>query len=227
MRIDSHHHLWHYDPGEYAWIDENMSELRRDYLAEELESEIKQAGIDETIAVQARQTLEETRWLLDVTRTHPAVRGVVGWVPLVDEGVEAVLAEFSADKKLRAVRHVLQDEPDDAFMLRDDFNRGIGLLGSFGLVYDVLIYARQLGNTIRFVDRHPEQPFVVDHIAKPVITRTSFDREWADRIRDLARRDRVSCKLSVWSRKSAIPNGRRRLSNPTSRPCSTPSDPIA
>ena len=125
MRIDSHHHLWRYDSREYAWIDENMGVLRRDYLAEGLEGETARAGIGATIAVQARQTLEETRWLLEVAGAHPMIRGVVGWVPLIEEGVADVLAELSSNLKLRGVRHVLQDEPDDAYMLREDFNLGI------------------------------------------------------------------------------------------------------
>lgn len=196
MRIDSHHHLWRYEPREYAWIDENMGVLRRDYLAEELEAETARAGIGATIAVQARQSLEETRWLLEVAGAHPMIRGVVGWVPLIEEGVADALAELSSNPKLRGVRHVLQDEPDDAYMLREDFNRGIRSLEHFGLVYDVLIYARQLADTIRFVNRHPDQPFVLDHIAKPAISRSSFDEPWAGLIRELARREHVSCKLS-------------------------------
>jgi L-fuconolactonase len=196
MRIDSHHHLWRYDRREYPWINEGMSVLRRDYLPADLKEQIDQAGIQGTVAVQARQTLEETRWLLRLAAEHPFIVGVVGWVPLVDPDIERVLAEFAGQTMLRAVRHVLQDEPDDELMRSADFHRGIRQLAPAGLVYDVLIYSRHLASAIEFVDRHPDQSFVVDHIAKPTIAKGSFDREWAGRIAELARRDQVTCKLS-------------------------------
>ncbi len=196
MRIDSHHHLWRYDSLEYPWISQGMSVLKRDYLPADLKDQIDQAGIQRTIVVQARQTIEETRWLLELARAHSFIVGVVGFVPLVDAGIDRVLVEFSGETKLRAVRHVLQDEPDDALMHDAEFNRGIGKLAPFGLVYDVLIYGRHLASAIEFVDRHPRQPFVVDHIAKPTIVRATFDRLWAGQIRELARRDHVACKIS-------------------------------
>jgi L-fuconolactonase len=196
MRIDSHHHLWRYDRSQYPWITEDKSAIARDYLPSDLKLLIDQAGIEGTIVVQARQTLEETRWLIELARSHSFIRGVVAWVSLVDADIAEVLVQLSSETKLVAVRHVLQDEPDDAFMLRDDFNRGISRLSGFDLIYDILIYARQLANTIAFVDRHPAQPFVLDHIAKPVISRDRIDQPWADHIRELARRDHVTCKFS-------------------------------
>jgi len=196
MRIDSHLHLWRYNSLEYPWINDGMSILRRDYLPADLKDQIDQAGIQGTIAVQARQTLEETRWLLELARARSFIVGVVGWVPLVDADIDRVLAEFSGETKLRAVHHVLQDEPDDALMHHADFHRGISRLAAAGLVYDVLIYARRLASAIEFVDRHPRQPFVIDHIAKPVIARMSFDRLWAGQTREFARRDHGACKLS-------------------------------
>jgi L-fuconolactonase len=196
MQIDSHHHLWRYKRDEYPWITEDKNTLARDYIPDDLKVLIDQAGIDGTVVVQARQTLEETRWLLGLAKSHPFIRGVVGWVPLIDGNIENALAEYAGETKLKAVRHVLQDEADDAFMLRQDFNRGISCLAKVGLVYDILIYARHLPNTIEFVDRHPMQPFVLDHIAKPVISVALFEQQWADQIRELARRDHVVCKFS-------------------------------
>ncbi len=185
-----------YDSVEYPWIDEGMSVLRRDYLPIDLKDQTDQARIQGTIAVQARQTLEETRWLLELPRAHSFIVGVVGWVPLVDPDVDRILAKFSGETKLRAAQHVLQDEPDDALMHHADFHRGISRLAPLGLIYDVLIYAGHLASAIEFVDRHPRQPFVVDHIAKPAIAGGRFDQAWADKIRELARRDHVACKLS-------------------------------
>jgi L-fuconolactonase len=196
MQIDSHHHLWQYSAAEYPWIGPGMEVLRRDYLPADLEANLDAARVHGTVVVQARQTLEETRWLLELAGTSPVIHGVVGWVPLIDPGVGGTLESLVADRHLKGVRHVLQDEPDEAYMLRDDFNRGVACLRSLGLVYDILIFARHLENTLRFVDRHPRQPFVVDHIAKPTIAAQSFDERWAAGIRDLARRPHVTCKLS-------------------------------
>ena len=196
MRIDSHQHLWRYDPREYAWISDDMKVLQRDYLPEDLERNLREAGLDGSIAVQARQDVEETAWLLEIARAHPFVRGVVGWAPLVDPAVVAELERMAEDPRLRGLRHVLQDEADDAYMLRDDFNRGVAALRRFGLVYEVLVYPRHLERVLKLVDRHPDQPFVLDHAGKPVIRGQAFDETWARGIRALAERPNVTCKLS-------------------------------
>ena len=196
ITIDSHHHLWQYNEAEYPWISDAMGVLRRDYLPDDLKANLDKAGVHGTVVVQARQTLEETAWLLELAGRSRFIHGVVGWVPLVAPDVSETLAQHALNPKLRAVRHVLHDEPNDAYMLRDDFNRGIAGLKGLGLVYDILIFARHLENTITLVDRHPGQPFVVDHIAKPTITARAFDAVWAEQIRALARRPHVSCKLS-------------------------------
>jgi L-fuconolactonase len=195
-RIDSHHHLWHYEPAAYPWITDATPLLQRDYDVADLLAALAGTGVDGTVAVQAQQAVEETEWLLALAREHPIVRGVVGWVPLVEADVEAHLDRLSADTRLKGIRHIVHDEPDDAFVLRSDFNRGVAALERYGLVYDVLIFARHLRNALAFVDRHPRQPFVVDHIAKPVIRAGRFDDEWARGLRLLAERPHVTCKLS-------------------------------
>ena len=195
MVIDAHHHFWQYDPAQYAWIDEAKSVLRRDFLPEHLAAEIAAAGVDGVVSVQARQTIEETGWLLDFADRNEFIRGVVGWAPLVSPRVADDLARLSDRKKLKAVRHVLQDEPDDDYMLRADFNDGIRGLAQFGLAYDILIYERQLPQAIQLVDRHPSQVFVLDHIAKPRIGEGLLS-PWRENIRELARRQNVYCKIS-------------------------------
>ncbi len=193
--IDSHHHFWRYNAQDFGWIDEPMQAIRRDFLPHDLASAIQEAGVDGVVSVQARQSLEETRWLLELAAQNSFIRGVVGWVPLVDPQVPAILEKLAAQKKLRAVRHVLQREPDDRFMLREDFNRGIAALHPLGLAYDILIFERHLPLAIEFVDRHPQQVFVLDHIAKPRIKDNVFE-PWRKNIRELARRPHVYCKLS-------------------------------
>jgi L-fuconolactonase len=193
--IDAHHHLWSYQPSEYAWISENMRPLARDFLPADLAVELRNAGIDGTVVVQARQTLAETRWLLSLANNSPIIRGVVGWAPISSETFPAQLENLRQDKKLKGLRHVIQDEPDDYFILRSDFNRGISAMAKSGLVYEILIFARHLPATIKFVDLHPSQVFVVDHIAKPLIGKAVLD-PWRSQIAELARRENVYCKLS-------------------------------
>ena len=194
-RIDAHHHLWRYTPHEYEWIDESMGLLRRDFLPDDLVREIAAAEIDGTVAVQARQTLEETRWLLELADECDAIRGVVGWAPIAGDDFPGVMEEFAERPKLKGLRHVIQGEKDENFILREDFNAGIRALRGSGLVYDILIYERHLPQTIEFVDRHPEQVFVLDHIAKPRIAEGLIE-PWAGAIRELAKRGNVWCKVS-------------------------------
>jgi L-fuconolactonase len=193
--IDAHHHLWRYTPAEYGWIDEDMQALRRDFLPADLTAAMATAGIDGTIAVQARQTMDETRWLLDLADANEAIRGVVGWAPIAGEEFPGVMEEFDGRAKLKGLRHVIQGERDEHFILREDFNSGIRTLLGSGLVYEILIYERHLPDTIDFVDEHPEQVFVLDHIAKPLIAAGQIE-PWATRMKELGQRENVWCKLS-------------------------------
>lgn len=195
MKIDSHHHFWKYNEKEYGWMDERMARIRRDFLPADLKREIDRAGIDGVVSVQARQTVEETRFLLALAERREFIKGVVGWVPLIDPNVREAMAEFSAQKKLKGYRHVLHDERDDRYMMRDDFNSGVKAVTEAGLIYDILIFEKHLPQTIEFVDRHPRQVFVVDHIAKPRI-RDGYLSPWQSRINELARRENVYCKIS-------------------------------
>jgi L-fuconolactonase len=194
-RIDAHHHLWKYSSEQYPWMADNMYGLRRDFLIDDLNQVLRDAGIHGAVAVQARQVLEETEWLLGLAERYEFMRGVVGWVPLVERGVRNQLEKLSLRPKLKAVRHVLHDESDDFYMLREDFNRGVAYLKDFNLRYDILVFERHLPQTIEFVDRHPQQVFIVDHIAKPRI-KDGMLSPWRENIIELARRENVYCKLS-------------------------------
>ena len=194
-RIDAHHHLWRYSAAEYGWIDESMSALRRDILPDDLVAVMAAAGMDGAVTVQARQTLEETRWLLGLADGCEAIRGVVGWAPIAGEDFPGVMEEFADRQKLKGLRHVIQGEKDENYILREDFNAGIRAMRGSGLVYDILIYERHLPQTIEFVDRHPEQVFVLDHVAKPMI-REGLLEPWATRMRELGKRENVWCKVS-------------------------------
>jgi L-fuconolactonase len=195
LTIDAHHHLWKYNSDDYVWMNDSMTVLRRDFLVRELERVMRESHIEGTVAVQARQTIAETEWLLELAARHSYILGVVGWVPLTEIDAGPILERLTQQPRLKAVRHVLHDEPDDFYMLRSDFNRGIGMLPSFGLAYDILIFERHLPQTMEFVDRHPRQIFVIDHIAKPRI-RDGILSPWRERIRELAKRENVYCKIS-------------------------------
>ena len=172
-----------------------MEAIARDFLPADLQTEMARCGITGSVVVQARQTLAETDWLLGLAESSPAIRGVVGWAPLCDAGFPRILGKFAGRKKLKGLRHIVQAEPDDEFILSDDFNKGISALAGSGLVYDILIYERHLPAAIKFVDRHPNLIFVLDHVAKPRIKERVLE-PWKTNLVEIARRENVYCKLS-------------------------------
>ena len=173
MKIDSHHHFWRYSSEEYDWIGDDMSVLRRDFLPPDLKTAMDETQIEGVVSVQARQSVEETRALLDFARDNSWILGVVGWVPLASPDIERVLEEFLDEKKLKSVRHVVQGEAD-GFLEGAQFNSGIRALEPTGLLYDLLVVERQLPEAIAFVDRHPNQRFVLDHIGQTAHQRRQF-----------------------------------------------------
>ena len=195
MRLDAHQHFWMYSPEDYGWINDSMAALRRDFLPQDLQPLLASEGFDGSIAVQARQSLEETRWLLELAAHNEIVKGVVGWVDLRSPSLPAQLDQFAQNPKLVGVRHVVQDEPDDDFMLRSDFRRGIARLRDYDLAYDILIYPRQLPAAAQLAHEFPDQHFVLDHIAKPLIAEGRMN-SWERDIQELAQSENVSCKLS-------------------------------
>ena len=195
MTVDSHQHFWHYHPDTHGWITPAMSVLRRDYLPADLEPELRDHGITGCVAVQAAQTAGETDFLLRLANENPFILGVVGWLDLRSDTLPEQLEAYSAFPKLKGLRHIVQDEPDDRFMLQPGFLRGIGELARFGLTYDILIYPRQLPAAAELARRFPQQRFILDHLAKPDIRRKP-DAAWRDGLQALAAHPNVSCKLS-------------------------------
>lgn len=195
MRIDAHQHFWRYTPEHYGWITDAMPILQRDYLPPDLRPLLDRAGVDGTVAVQARQDLDETLWLLDLADQHAWIKGVVGWVDLQSPQVRAQLDQIARHPKLRGIRHIVHDEPDDQFMLRPAFLHGLGLLHERNLTYDLLLFPRHLPIAAEVVHRFPQQRFVLDHIAKPHIKTHTID-PWQADLRALAKCPNVHCKLS-------------------------------
>lgn len=195
MRIDAHQHFWIYNPYEYGWIDDSMAAIRRDFLPRDLKPELDANDFSGSVLVQTRQTLAETRWLLELAEENPWILGVVGWADLQSLDIRSQLQQLAHNPKLIGVRHIVQGEPDDRFLLRPDFLRGIATLAEFDLAYDILIYTKHLPVAAEFVRHFPQQRFVLDHLAKPPIK--SGDLElWSDGIRRLAEFSNVFCKLS-------------------------------
>ena len=195
MRIDSHQHFWIYDPNQYPWMTDELSAIRSNHLPEHLQVEFDRLGIDGSVAVQARQSLDESRWLLKMADESCLIKGVVGWVDLRSEHVEDQLAEFAEHPKFVGVRHVVQDEPDENFMLLPEFIRGISKLKSYDLSYDILVFPKQLPAAIELVKQFPDQPFVLDHLAKPLIKDKEIST-WDEHIRELAQFSNLTCKVS-------------------------------
>ncbi len=195
MIIDAHQHFWRYHPTRYAWITDNMELLRRDYLPADLRPVLRENGVDACIAVQARQSDQETQFLLELAAGSPEIIAVVGWIDLTSPAIFENLQRYREFSRLRGFRHIVQDEPDDHFLLREDVVRGIAALHSFGYPYDVLVYPRQLPAAVELMRRLPEQKFVIDHIAKPDLRRGVLE-PWASQIRSVAKYPHVYCKVS-------------------------------
>lgn len=195
IRLDTHQHFWRYNPAQHVWMTDGMEVLRRDYLPDELAPLLAGAGFDGSIAVQARQMVEETEWLLALADEHAFIRGVVGWVDLCSPLVGEQLKRYAAHPKLVGVRHVVHDEPDDEFVLAPAFRHGIELLEAYDLAYDLLLYPRHLPIALKLVREFPAQRFVVDHLAKPII-RDGLLQPWRDDLLRLAELPNVCCKLS-------------------------------
>lgn len=188
--IDAHHHLWRYSAAEYAWIPPGTA-LAQDQLLAELEVATRAGGVTGTVVVQARQVLEESDELLALADESQLIRGVVGWVPLIDAAVESEIARLSSHPKLKSFRHVLQGE-DDEYFLREEFHRGLALLPKYGVRYDLLIFQRQLPLALQLVDRQGDVSFIVDHIAKPQIRKGKIDPQWKSGMAALAARENVT-----------------------------------
>ena len=195
MRIDSHQHFWKYDPERDGWITDEMPVLKRDYLPADLEPELDACGVNASVAVQADQSERETHFLLQLAEQHPFIAGIVGWTDLCAPDAAKRLENFSRFEKLRGFRHIAQAEPDERFLLREDFVRGISCLSQFDFTYDILIYPKQLAAAVELVEKFPEQRFVLDHLAKPQVKAREL-ASWTSYIRAIAALPNVSCKLS-------------------------------
>lgn len=195
MKIDSHQHFWNFDAVRDSWISDKMKSLRRNFLPPDLEPLLRENRITGCVAVQADQSEDETRFLLDLAGKYDFIKGVVGWVDICGKNMEERLEHFSSFDKLKGFRHIIQGEPEKDFMLRLDFCRGISKLKKFGFRYDILIFPEHLPYVPRFLGQFPDQLFVINHLAKPLIRKGEID-EWKKNLKAVARFQNVYCKLS-------------------------------
>ncbi len=195
MTIDSHQHFWKYDPVKHAWIDDEMAVIRKDFLPSDLKKVYDENAVDGCVAVQADQTLAETDFLLHLAESNNFIKGVVGWVDLKDSEVDGILERYHSHKKIKGWRHIVQGEADHNFLIRPDFLNGISYLEKYDYAYDILIFPHQLGATLEFVKKFPNQKFVIDHMAKPYIKDGFFDG-WAVLMKEIAKHENVFCKMS-------------------------------
>ena len=193
MRIDSHQHFWQYNEDEYGWIPDDI--IKKDFLPEDLKPILEDNEFDGCVAVQARQSEFETDWLLKLAQDNDFIKGVVGWIDLQNPNIESRIEHYKNIEKLKGFRHVVQGEPDDRFIVKPEFIRGIKLLQKHDIPYDILIFARHLGASLEFVKMFPEHDFVIDHIAKPDIANNGFDY-WLENIKPFKEFENVRCKLS-------------------------------
>lgn len=195
MIIDSHQHFWQYDPDRHAWIDDSMAKIQRDFLPYDLQKVYEANGVDGCVAVQVDQTEAETEYLVNLAGVYDFIKGVVGWIDLRADDLPERLDHFANHNKLCGFRHIVQGEEDVNFLLRPDFMQGIAQLHAYRFTYDILVFPHQLGAVLEFVRNHPQQLFVIDHLAKPYIKDGFYDG-WALLMRAIARQENVYCKLS-------------------------------
>lgn len=197
MRIDAHNHFWFYSLQDFPWINEGMRAIRRDFVPDDLRQHQLQATIDGTVAVQARQSLDETNFLLNCANKHEFILGVVGWIDIANCDIGTTLGKLGNAEKLRGFRHVLQDEPDEQLIRSEGFRNGLIELLDRGFTYDILINSSQLDATLDLLHVLPEGKLILDHLAKPDFSNGSDWEEWSQFIAELGRNlPHVHCKIS-------------------------------
>ncbi len=202
QRIDAHQHFWQLARGDYGWLradDAGLAPLVRDFLPADLAPLLRAHGVARTVLVQAAPSVAETGFMLSLAATHDAIGGVVGWVDLACEGAASTLARLAEDGRLKGVRPMLQDLPDDDWIVSAPRPDALRTLRRLGLRFDALVKPRQLAPLARFARAHAELPIVVDHAAKPPLASAWNDepmQAWRSNLAALAELPNVQCKLS-------------------------------
>jgi len=193
--IDAHQHFWTTARDDYGWLTPEDEILYRNFGPADLAPLIARAGITRTVLVQAAPTVAETEYLLGIADRTEWVAGVVGWVPLDHPDVGGTLDRLTARPGLLGVRPMIQDLPDDDWMLGAAAGEGLDALSERDLTFDALVLPRHLGRLRTLCERHPALRVVIDHAAKPEIRSGAFET-WARDLEAIAEATQVCCKLS-------------------------------
>jgi len=195
MIVDSHQHFWQLGRFDYPWMNPSLGVLYSDYLPDQLEPNLAQNGVGKTVLVQASNSVEESRWLLNLADQHPFIAGVVGWVDMASEDVDRQLDELTSHPKFKGVRHLVESEPADDWLIQPQVLRGLKRLSTYGVSYDLLVHTRHLKHIQKVVDACPDLKLVIDHMAKPPIASGEIDT-WRQELRQVAANEQINCKLS-------------------------------
>lgn len=197
IKIDSHHHFWQLSqPFDYKWLENpNLAKINRDFLPADLKPHLDARNISGSIFVQTQHNLAENDWVLQLCRENPFLLGLVGWLDLASDACESQLIQMRSHAKFLGVRHVVQDEPDDDFLIRPEILKGLATLERHGVPFDVLIYVKHLKHVPTLARKFPELKMVINHLAKPQIAKGEF-QQWLDDFVACARFENVYCKLS-------------------------------
>ena len=193
--IDAHQHFWQVGRFDYPWMSSDLGVLYRDYLPYDLAPILKQNGVAQTVLVQASNSIAESRWLLELADANSFIAGVVGWVDLMSPDGEAQLNELSAHPKFKGVRHLVESEPEDDWLINPAVLSSLRRLATYGLSYDLLVHTRHLRHVPEVAESCPELRFVIDHLAKPPIAQNEI-KEWARALKPVADYQNIHCKLS-------------------------------
>jgi L-fuconolactonase len=194
-RIDAHQHFWRVARGDYPWMAPALTPLYRDFGPGDLAPLLRATNIEATVLVQAAPTAAETRFLLDIADQTECVVGVVGWADFESPSAPDDIAALAAHPRIVGIRPMIQDIPDDGWILRADLDPAFAAVQEYGLVFDALVHPRHLRNLLKRLARHPELRIVVDHCAKPAIRDGAFE-PWATDMAALAAETGAFCKIS-------------------------------
>jgi len=195
MLLDSHQHFWQVGRFDYPWMTSDLGVLYRDYLPHDLAPIIEARGVTKTVLVQASNSVAESRWLLNLADENSFIAGVVGWVDLMSPIIDAQLDELTTHPKFKGVRHLVESEPNDNWLVQASVLSGLRQLSKYRLSYDLLVHSRHLKYVPQVVETVPELTFVIDHLAKPPIAKNEI-KEWSEALKPLASYEHVHCKLS-------------------------------
>jgi L-fuconolactonase len=195
--IDAHQHFWDISKVSYPWLRPEYSPIYHTFRPEELEPQLRNAGVDGTVLVQSANSFEDTRAMLEQAEHFAWIKAVVGWVPLTEAAIAARAIEvLTVNPKFKGVRHLIHDEPDMDYLIKHEMLEGLKLLADHGLTFDVVsVLPRHLEHVSTIAAQVPHLKIVIDHLAKPLIKDGGWE-PWASLLRRASEHPNVYAKIS-------------------------------